>query len=71
MPTAIAGTTATVACDWVPLLLPRWLGSWVISFGTIGTSLALLMGIQLLATGWVVAATLVRSTGSVSPTGHG
>jgi hypothetical protein len=38
------------------LLLPRWLASWAIPFVAIGTSMALLVGVQLLATGWVVAA---------------
>jgi hypothetical protein len=38
------------------LLLPRWLASWAIPFGAIGTSTALLLGVQLLATGWVAAA---------------
>jgi hypothetical protein len=34
----------------------RWLASWAIPFGAIGTSIALLLVVQLLATGWVVAA---------------
>jgi hypothetical protein len=57
VPTAIAGTVVTVALRLLSLLLlPRWLASWAIPFGAIGTSIALLLVVQLLATGWVVVA---------------
>jgi uncharacterized BrkB/YihY/UPF0761 family membrane protein len=57
VPTAIAGTVVTVGLRLLSLLLlPRWLGSWAIPFGAIGTSIALLLVVQLLATGWVVVA---------------
>ena len=57
VPTAIAGTSVTVGLRLLSLLLlPRWLDSWAIPFGAIGTSMALLLGVQLLATGWVVVA---------------
>ena len=57
VPTAIAGTVVTVGLRLLSLLLlPRWLASWAIPFGAIGTSLALLLLVQLLATGWVVVA---------------
>jgi hypothetical protein len=57
VPTAVAGTIVTVGLRLVSvLLLPRWLSTWAIPFGAIGTSLALLMGVQLLATGWAVTA---------------
>jgi hypothetical protein len=57
VPTAIASTGVTVGLRLLSLLLlPRWLASWAIPFGAIGTSLALLLGVQLLATGWVVTA---------------
>jgi hypothetical protein len=56
VPTAIAGTVVTVGLRLLSLLLPRWLASWAIPFGAIGTSIALLLVVQLLATGWVVTA---------------
>jgi hypothetical protein len=57
VPTAIAGTVVTVGLRLLSLLLlPRWLASWAIPFGAIGTSIALLLVVQLLATGWVVVA---------------
>lgn len=57
VPTAVAGTAVTVGLRLVSLLLlPRWLASWAVPFGAIGTSIALLLGVQLLATGWVVVA---------------
>jgi hypothetical protein len=56
VPTAIAGTVVTVGLRLLSLLLPRWLTSWAIPFGAIGTSIALLLVVQLLATGWVVVA---------------
>ena len=57
LPTAVAGTVVTVGLRLLSLLLlPRWLASWAIPFGAIGTSLALLLLVQLLATGWVVTA---------------
>jgi hypothetical protein len=61
VPTAIAGTVVTVGLRLLSLLLlPRWLASWAIPLGAIGTSLALLLVVQLLATGWVVVAALRR-----------
>ena len=69
VPTATAGTVVTVGLRLLSLLLlPRWLASWAIPFGAIGTSIALLLVVQLLATGWVVVAALAPSTGSASPT---
>jgi hypothetical protein len=57
IPTAIAGTILTVRPRLLSLLvLPRWLTSWTIPMGAIDTSIALLIGVQLLATGWVVVA---------------
>jgi uncharacterized BrkB/YihY/UPF0761 family membrane protein len=57
VPTATAGTVVTVGLRLLSLLLlPRWLASWAIPFGAIGTSIALLLVVQLLATGWVVVA---------------
>jgi hypothetical protein len=57
VPTAIAGTVVTVGLRLLSLLLlPRWLASWAVPFGAIGTSIALLLVVQLLATGWVVVA---------------
>jgi uncharacterized BrkB/YihY/UPF0761 family membrane protein len=57
VPTAVAGTVVTVGLRLLSLLLlPRWLASWAIPFGAIGTSIALLLVVQLLATGWVVVA---------------
>ena len=56
-PHRIAGTVVTVGLRLLSLLLlPRWLASWAIPFGAIGTSIALLLVVQLLATGWVVVA---------------
>ena len=69
VPTAIAGTVVTVELRLLSLLLlPRSLASWAIPLGAIGTSLALLLVVQLLATGWVVVAALSPSTGNASPT---
>jgi hypothetical protein len=45
------GAAAAVAA-----VAARWLASWAIPFGAIGTSIALLLVVQLLATGWVVVA---------------
>ena len=57
VPTAVAGTVVTVGLRLVSLvLLPRWLASWAVPFGAIGASIALLLVVQLLATGWVVVA---------------
>jgi hypothetical protein len=57
VPTATAGTVVTVGLRLLSLLLlPRWLASWAVPFGAIGTSIALLLVVQLLATGWVVVA---------------
>jgi hypothetical protein len=57
VPTAVAGTAVTLGLRLLAyFLLPRWLVSWAIPFGAIGTSIALLMVVQLLATGWVVVA---------------